>query len=117
MFLLQSHLCKWVSDVRIETCRYQHDIRSELNESIKCLVNGGRMSFGGASRLDRPVEDIAPRRGSRSWITGMLMNGRKSYSIVAEDNILRAVPVMSVKIPDRDALTPGFERVVRGNCD
>src|ERR1700680_1090305 len=75
------------------------------------------MAFWVTPGRDWPVNDIPPGHRSGARITWMLVNRRIPNSIVAKDDVFRAVAMMRVEIPDRNAFTPCFEGMISGDHD
>jgi hypothetical protein len=50
------------------------------------------------------IRHIRKRFCARSWVTGELMDGCKGDLRIVRDNCLRAIAVMRIEIPNRNAL-------------
>src|SRR6516164_9769157 len=117
MFLLQSHLRERVSGESIKPGRDQKHVRVEVNQKVKRLVNRRYMLLRVAVRGDRPIENVASRHCTRTWIAGVLVNRRKPDSLVTKNDLFGAVAVVGVEVPDPDAFAAGCERVMGSDRD
>ena len=65
-----------------------------------------RVDVFGARRIgcDRIIVDIGKGSEAGAGISGELMNGGEGDAGIMRNNILGPIPMMGVKIPDRDAL-------------
>src|ERR1700757_1071587 len=117
MFWLQSHLRKRVSGKSIKTGRNQQQVWVEFYQAVKRPLDRRRVLSRVASRRDWPVEDVAPRLGAAARITRILVNRRKTYSVVPKNDFFGAVPVVRIEVPDPNPFATCCQRVMGGNRD
>src|SRR5215471_6395617 len=84
---------------------------------VKRSVNGRRMFFCVAVGRDRPIQDVTPRRRTRTWITWILVNRSKPDPFVTKNDLFGAIAMVSVEIPDPEAFATGCQRVMGSDRD
>src|SRR3979411_389428 len=66
---------------------------------------------------DRVIVDVSKRLRAGSGIGREVMDGRQSNSRILSDNVLGAVAMVCVEIPNGDTLSAVFQSVERGDRD
>ena len=75
------------------------------------------MSSRGRKWSDREIVDVAERARPGARITGKLVDRGEGDPRIAGDDFFRAVAVVGIEIPDRDALGAVLQRVEGGDGD
>ena len=92
-----------IAGVSVEACRNQQEIGIELQKFFQSTLRNIYVLRSWGVRRHRIIIDIRKRFCACSRISRELMNGRERNPRIMRDDRFRAVAVMGIEIPDRDA--------------